>query len=715
MGTTDNLAIGVSLYMRDTFTAQSNRASSAMMTLNQNANNLARTQATIARNTAATGAAIGVGILSGVKDAYKSAADFDYLIKYVGLLSDEGGKHFQEIRDKANAVANSTMFNPQDIADAMRYMAQSGMKYKDIINSISSATELAQATMSDVGGKGGTADWITSLIQGWDIPRTEANFTHMADVLGMATNRSKTSLAEFGEAMTYSMSTAHRMKMGFEETTGALMMLSNMGLRGSMGGVSFNNLVTYASRAAGAGPKTKQFKALARLGLGPEDLRDAKNGLLPIGQIIEKIYVATSKMGTVDAQNAIYDIFGQRGQKALPIGNHLDTYHGLVNDLKAADGYTKSMSDNMMNTEKGSMDMFADNWMVLKNTFGSAIVPLISPMIKGLTDFLHIITQITDHPIGRMLASVATGFVMIKTAMFSYQAISLTIKLMQTKLAASAVTMAETTVAGFRAETMAAEGYAAALSGVAAAQTRVAAGSIGIGSGIGPLTAAGRPDMRFAQNRLAMVGGAMTSASMIGLNASRGGRIAAGLSRVGGFMGKASIPAMLGGIALGSLSDSAGGNTTGLGVGLGVAGDTLSWAGTGAMIGSLIPGIGTAIGGIVGGVGGLVYGLYNRMNELNAVVKDGENAMKNNRGTDLAQVKREMDLYQKMSRNQRTWHDYNTNLNGEVIRDNQGNPVGDRQWNKVATSITINMDGKEVMKQTYTDQTVKELINLSLQ
>ena len=68
-----------------------------------------------------------------------------------------------------------------------------------------------------------------------------------------------------------------------------------------------------------------------------------------------------------------------------------------------------------------------------------------------------------------------------------------------------------------------------------------------------------------------------------------------------------------------------------------------------------------------------------------------------------------------MSRNQRTWHDYNTNLNGEVIRDNQGNPVGDRQWNKVATSITINMDGKEVMKQTYTDQTVKELINLSLQ
>lgn len=709
----ENLAIGVSLYMRDTFTAQSNRASAAMIGLNQNANQLAKTQALIARNTAATGAAIGVGMLSGISSAYKSAADFDYLIKYVGLLSDKGGKHFDNIRDKANDVANATMFNPQDIADAMRYMAQSGMTYLDIINSISSATELAQATMSDVGGKGGSADWITSLIQGWDMDRTEDNFTHMSDVIGMATNKSKTNLQDFGEAMTYSMSTAHRMKMGFEETTAALMMLSNMGLRGSMGGVSFNNLVTYASRAAGGGSK-KQVKALANLGLTPADLKDAKNGLLPVGQIIEKIYRATSKMGTVDAQNAIYDIFGQRGQKALPIGNHMETYNDMVNQLRASKGYVKNMSNEMMAEEKGSIDMMADNWMVLKNTFGHAIIPLISPMIKGLTTILHAISSITGSPIGKMMASMITGFIMIKTVSMGYQAIVLTLRLMQLKLGSSAVTMGTQTVGALNAETAAANMTTAAFERLTMAQRASMGMGLGLASGIGPLTKAGTPDMRFAQNRLAMVAGPMGQASMIGLNSGLGGRLAGGLGRIGGFMGKFSMPAMLGGIALGSLADSAGGNKTKTGVGLGVAGDTLSGIGTGAMIGSIIPGIGTAVGGIVGGVGMLAYGLYSRLNELNGTLEDANSKIAQQKGPNLAKIKREADIYQKLSNRQKSWMDNDTNMSGEMIHNRSGVPLS-REFNKIATSITINMDGRQVMRDTYTDETVKELINLNLQ
>jgi hypothetical protein len=271
----------------------------------------------------------------------------------------------------------------------------------------------------------------------------------------------------------------------------------------------------------------------------------------------------------------------------------------------------------------------------------------------------------------------------------------------------SAVTMAEQTVLGFRAETAAANSYAVALDRVAVAGATASMAA-------GPLTMGGRPDMRYSANRLATVAPAMMGASMIGLNSSFGGRMAGRLDRMGGFMNKASIPAMLGGIALGSLADSAGGNKTGLGVGVGVGADTLSGASMGAMMGSIIPGIGTAVGGIIGGVGALTYGLYTRLNELNEVVKQGEASTRQHGRTDLARVKREMDLYQKMSSSRKNWHDYRTNLNGEPISDGSGNPLK-REFNKVATSITINMDGKNVMKETYTDETVKELIKLNLQ
>lgn len=710
----ENLAIGVSLFMRDTFTAQADRASSAMIGLNNNANQLARTNAIAARNTAATGAAIGLGILSGVKSAYKGAAEFDYLIKYVGLLADEGGKHFDQLRDKANEVATHTTFNPQEVADAMKYMAQSGMQYKDIIASIASATELAQATMSDVGGKGGSADWITSLMHGWSdqIPKTEQGFKRMADVLGMATNKSKTSLQEFGEAMTYSMATATRMKMGFEETTAATMMLSNMGLRGSLGGVALNNMLMYATRAAGSKEGKKQANALHMLGLDQQSLRDAKGGLIPIGEILEKIHIGASKLKPIEAQNAIYDIFGMRGQKVLPLGNHIDTYKELVKTLKEGVGYTEKMADHMMDTPEGRIDMLADNWDVLKRTFGAALFPLIDPLITKLTNLFGVVGKFLDTPFGKMLSSVAVGFVAIKTAMYGYQAIMLTVRLMQGKLVQSAVTMAEGTVAGFSAQTAAANKYAASLTGVAAAQKM--AYPVGASS---PLTKNFKPDMRYAINGVNML-------NTTGLNTGRMSgsimgsplltRLGGGLGKIGNFLGKASLPAMLGGIALGSLADSAGGNKTGTGVGLGVAGDTLSGIGTGAMIGSIIPGIGTAIGGIVGGVGMLAYGLYTRLNELNGVVKEGADQARQHTQTDLAAVKREMDLYQKMSWSQKAWHDNSYNMSGERIHDRAGNTMH-REFNKVATSIIINMDGKKVMNETYTDRNVKELVNLNLQ
>ena len=50
---------------------------------------------------------------------------------------------------------------------------------------------------------------------------------------------------------------------------------------------------------------------------------------------------------------------------------------------------------------------------------------------------------------------------------------------------------------------------------------------------------------------------------------------------------------------------------SGAGKGLGVLGSTLTYAGTGAMIGSIIPGVGTAIGGAIGGLAGLGMGMYN--------------------------------------------------------------------------------------------------------
>jgi hypothetical protein len=89
------------------------------------------------------------------------------------------------------------------------------------------------------------------------------------------------------------------------------------------------------------------------------------------------------------------------------------------------------------------------------------------------------------------------------------------------------------------------------------------------------------------------------------------------MSKAGGMLKGAKGGLIKGGIAaLGGMALSAGGDMLKesghekLGGAMDVAGEAASWGGTGAMIGSVVPGVGTAIGGAVGAVAGAGYGLY---------------------------------------------------------------------------------------------------------
>lgn len=75
--TSDNLAIGIALYMRDGFTASAARASAAMTNLKNNASDLAREQANLARNSNAAGAVAGGLLLQGIGKAYKEYSSFN--------------------------------------------------------------------------------------------------------------------------------------------------------------------------------------------------------------------------------------------------------------------------------------------------------------------------------------------------------------------------------------------------------------------------------------------------------------------------------------------------------------------------------------------------------------------------------------------------------------------------------------------------------------
>jgi len=167
-------------------------------------------------------------------------------------------------------------------------------------------------------------------------------------------------------------------------------------------------------------------------------------------------------------------------------------------------------------------------------------------------------------------------------------------------------------MSGFNSTTIAATALTAAAVAAAAALAGMAA-KAKLGD---LLDKAGTPDKGKGRARDAK--GRFTKAPAGG-GASKLGGLARGIGSLGSLAKGAAggIAGLVGGVALdyGASKAEAAGHTK-TAAGLDIGSSALKWGGTGAMIGSVVPGVGTAIGGGLGALAGGAYGAYQNWGKL---------------------------------------------------------------------------------------------------
>lgn len=131
-----------------------------------------------------------------------------------------------------------------------------------------------------------------------------------------------------------------------------------------------------------------------------------------------------------------------------------------------------------------------------------------------------------------------------------------------------------------------------------------------LGTTLQLITVAGLAFLAFKKLELARTAAGQISSSGGGGGLGRlGGRLAGSL--------KGGLGGIAGGLALGAASDYAASNgMEKTGAGLDIASTAASFAGTGAMLGSIVPGAGTVLGAGLGAAAGGAYGLYQNWGKL---------------------------------------------------------------------------------------------------
>ena len=334
--------------------------------------------------------AAGIGAIGTF--AVKAGSDFESSMSNVaaiaGLTSKEAGSDYDILVKKAKEVASQSKFTAAETADALSYMAMAGWKTEDMTAALSSVVNLAAASGQDLASTsdiltdaitalGHTASDSTGIIDEYGNEVSYA--THFADILAAASSNANTNVGMLGESFKYAAPVAGALGITAEDTSIALGLMANAGIKASQGGTALRTGLSNLVKP------TKQMQtymdkyniALVKNADGSVNLRDTMKSLR------ERM----GSLSTTEQAAAASAIFGKEAMSGwLAIINASDAdFEKLTNAIDNCDGTTQQIADTMNDNLKGQLTMLQSQLDIL----GVSIYESLQTPMKGAVQTLR--------------------------------------------------------------------------------------------------------------------------------------------------------------------------------------------------------------------------------------------------------------------------------------------------------------------------------------
>lgn len=249
---------------------------------------------------------------------------------------------FDSMARHVRKIGIDTKYTAVEIAGAVKYLSMAGMNIETINKSIRPITNLALIGDNDVSY---IADLATNIMAGYDIHNDSMD--SVADIISSTISRSNVNIVEMAES--YKMAAGYLRMAGvdFTESSAAIGLLGNMGLKGTLAGTSLRALSTRFAK-----PTKEAQEVLDRLGIWFTEMRDIEGvqveKLRPIADIFEELNKKGASMADVQA------IFGKiGGNAAMMFLKNYDKLRELTSYNRGSQGVSSELALVKQNTTKG--------------------------------------------------------------------------------------------------------------------------------------------------------------------------------------------------------------------------------------------------------------------------------------------------------------------------------------------------------------------------
>ncbi|MCG1555429.1 phage tail tape measure protein [Staphylococcus epidermidis] len=317
-------------------------------------------------------------IVAGFGAAMKKSIDFDDTMRKVKATSGATGDEFNQLRTKALQMGRDTKFTASESAEAMNYMALAGWDTKDMLKGVGGVMDLAAASGEDLAS---VSDIVTDNLTAFGMKAKDS--THFADVLAQTSSKANTDVRGLGEAFKYAAPVAGALGYTVEDTSVAIGLMSNAGIKGEKAGTALRTMFTNLSKP------TKAMKdEMDKLGIS---ITDSNGEMLPMRDVLDQL---RGKMGGLSKDQqaaAASTIFGKEAMSgALAVINASDEdYKKLTKSIDGSKGASKRMAKEMEGGIGGAMRKMKSAIESLAISLGDALAPMLYKAAKWITSLAN--------------------------------------------------------------------------------------------------------------------------------------------------------------------------------------------------------------------------------------------------------------------------------------------------------------------------------------
>lgn len=346
------------------------------------------------------------------KDVVNTGMEFEQGMANVSAISGATGAELTALADKAKQMGATTKFSAIEASQAMTYMGMAGWNSSQMIDGIAGIMNLAAASGEELAS---VSDIVTDAITAFGLKASDS--AQFADVLAVASSRSNTNVSLLGESFKNVAATAGAMGYSMQDTTTALGLMANAGIKGSDAGTSLRGVMTRLAK-----PTKDVTTAMNELGISAVN---TDGSMKPLSALIPEMQTAFA--GLTDSQKGQYATM-IAGKNALSgflsiVNSSPDDFYSLSDAINNSEGAAQKMADTMNDTVSGKLTLLKSQFEGVKiaifDALGSSqFKGVLQSMSDGLGAITPYVTSLTVA-IGNGLFSAIQGIYNIAITVFN--------------------------------------------------------------------------------------------------------------------------------------------------------------------------------------------------------------------------------------------------------------------------------------------------------